>query len=148
MTVVAKLGNSASQCVTSSTPPANSRVIGLIKGKAKFVGPASNACANVFSGSTNVLASAKFLMKWLTPAGAPTHWKQPPVFSFNGAASFASLTISGGKVTGSFAPFTSPGPSAVLSAPTWPGASGDVATGCAATSGLHTLSLSSSAGIW
>jgi hypothetical protein len=76
--VVAKLGNTASPCLTSSTPPAGSKVLGLIKGVAKFTGPGANNCATVFSGSSNVPVAAKFLMKWLTPPGAPTRWRQPP----------------------------------------------------------------------
>jgi hypothetical protein len=144
--VVAKLGNTASPCLTSSTPPAGSKVLGLIKGVAKFTGPGANNCATVFSGSSNVPVAAKFLMKWLTPPGAPTRWRQPPAFSFVGAAGLASLTVTGGKVTGSFAPY--PTPTAVLSAPTWPGASGLVTTGCTSSTGLHTLPLNSSSATW
>jgi hypothetical protein len=146
VTLVAKLGNTASPCLTTSTPPAGSKVIGFIKGKAKFAGAGANDCATVFSGSSNVPVVAKFLMKWLSPPGAPTHWKQPPAFSFVGALSMASITITGGKVTGSFHPDTTA--TAVLSAPTWPGLTGDVNTGCTSTTGLHSLNLSSSTGTW
>jgi hypothetical protein len=145
--VVAKLGSTASPCLTSSTPPAGSMVSGLIKGKAKFTTTGgANRCATVFSGASNVPVAAKFLMKWLTPAGAPTHWKMPPAFSFVGAPTYGSITVTGGKVTGSFSPYGTP--MAVLSGPTWGGSSGDVATGCASTVGLHTLNLSSSSGTW
>ena len=58
--VVAKLGNTTSPCLTSSTPPAGNKVIGLIKGKAKFSGTAANNCAFVFSGSSNVPVAAAF----------------------------------------------------------------------------------------
>jgi hypothetical protein len=144
--VVAKLGNTTSPCLTSSTPPAGSKVLGLIKGKAKFSGTAANNCATVFSGSSNVPVAAAFLMKWLTPPGAPTHWILPPAFSFVGAASFANITVTGGHVTGSFAP--NGNLIAVLSAPSWPGTTGAVAVGCTSSAGLHSLPLSSSSGTW
>jgi hypothetical protein len=146
ITVTAKLGNTASPCLTSSTPPAGSKVLGLIQGAAKFTGAGANNCATVFSGSSNVPAAAQFLIKWLTPHGAPTHWRQLPTFSFVGAASLASLTITGGKVTGSFAPYGNP--IATLSGPTWPGASGLVSVGCTSTTGLSSLPLTSSSGTW
>jgi hypothetical protein len=144
--VVAKLGNTTSPCLTSSTPPAGSKVIGLIKGKAKFSGTAANNCAFIFSGSSNTPVAAAFLMRWLTPAGAPTKWIAPPVFSFVGAANYASITVTGGHVLGSFSP--NGNPIAVLSAPSWPGTTGAVATGCSSTGGLHSLPLSTSSGTW
>jgi len=146
MTVVAKLGNTASPCLTSSTPPAGSKVTGLIKGKAKFVMPGANSCATVFSGTANIPVAAKFVMKWLSPPGAPTQWKVPVAFSFVGAVTYASLTVTGGHVTGSFAPYGNP--IAVLSAPSWPGSSWAVAVGCGSTGGLHSLPLSGSSGAW
>ena len=85
-------------------------------------------------------------MKWLTPAGAPTHWRPTPPFSFVGAPSLASITVTGATVTGSFAPYGNP--IAILSGPTWPGASGLVNTGCSSSTGLHSLPLSSSSGTW
>jgi hypothetical protein len=144
--VVAKLGNTTSPCLTSSTPPAGSKVIGLIKGKAKFTMTAANNCATIFSGSSNVPVAAAFAMKWLSPPGAPTHWIHTPPFSFVGAANYASLTVTGGHVTGSFAP--NGNPIAVLSAPGWPNSTGAVAVGCASTGGLHSLPLSTSSGTW
>ena len=60
MKVVAKSGNTASPCITSTTPPAGSKVIGLIKGAVKFTMPAANDCATVFSGSSNVPGPGQF----------------------------------------------------------------------------------------
>src|ERR1700722_1363616 len=140
MVVKATLGNSASPCVTTSGIAVN----GAIKGTMTFTGAKANRCSKVFNGLSRVPTStAKFKLTWTTPPGAPTVWKQPPDFSVVGAVGMSSLTVTGGKVTGSFSPYATP--NAALSDANWPAA---VPTGCASTAGLSTLTLGTSNGTW
>jgi hypothetical protein len=140
MTVNASLGNSASPCVTT----AGITVAGAIKGKLIFNGSGANKCSKVFNGLSRVPTSiSKFKMTWTTPPGAPTPWKQPPAFSVVGAPGMTSLTVTGGKVTGSFAPYGTP--NATLSDSGWAGA---VPLGCGSSAGLGSLTLGTSAGTW
>jgi hypothetical protein len=60
-----------------------------------------------------------------------------------GAVGMTSLTVTGGKVTGSFSPYATP--NATLSDSTW---AAMVPSGCTSTAGLTNLSLSTSAGTW
>ncbi len=140
MTVKATLGNSASPCVTTAGIAVN----GAIKGTMTFTGAKANRCSKVFNGLSRVPTStSKFKLTWTTPPGAPTVWKQPPAFSVVGAVGMTSLTVTGGKVTGSFSPYATP--NATLSDASWATA---VPTGCASTAGLSTLTLGTSAGTW
>jgi hypothetical protein len=143
----ATLGNSASPCVTT----AGTVALGTIKGLLKFHIPGSaNNCATIFSGAAlpaPVGVNSRFQIIWSTPPGSnPTNWKQLPPFVVTGSAGLNDITISGGKVTGSYSPY--PPANATLSDTNWPGASGAVATGCASTGGLASLTLSTSAGTW
>ncbi|HEY5252892.1 MAG TPA: hypothetical protein VIJ09_14595 [Acidimicrobiales bacterium] len=146
VSVSAHLGNTTLPCGTSATPPAGSKVLGVIKGVAKISMASANDCATIFSGSAVVPLPAKFAITWHSPAGAPTKWTQPPLFSFVGATNFSSLTITGGTVAGSFSPYLTP--IATLSDANWPNSTGAVATGCNSTGGLHHLTLSTSSGTW
>jgi hypothetical protein len=140
MTVNASLGNSASPCVTTS----GIAVDGAIKGTLTFTGSGANKCSKVFNGLSRVPTStSKFKLTWAVPPGAPTKWKQPPAFSVVGAPGMTSLTVTGGKVTGSFAPYATP--NATLSDSGWAGA---VPLGCGSTAGLGSLTLGTSAGTW
>lgn len=140
MTVKATLGNSASPCVTT----AGIAVTGTIKGTMTFTGAKANRCSKVFSGLSRVPTStSKFKLTWTTPPGAPTVWKQPPAFSVVGAVGMTSLTVTGGKVTGSFSPYATP--NATLSDSNWAAV---IPTGCASTAGLSNLTLGTSAGTW
>jgi hypothetical protein len=113
----------------------------------RFVGAGSNNCTTIFGGGTLTPTVAAFKIKWVNPAGAPTLWI-PPAFSVVGSPS--AITITGGAVTGSFAPYATP--NATLADPSWPGASGAVATGCATSTGLSSLSINApsalSSGTW
>ncbi len=145
MTVKAALGNTASPCVTSAGVIA----LGSIHGKMTFSIPGSaNNCAAIFSGSLLPAASpGKFKLTWTAPAGAnPTKWTQPSAFQVTGAASFAHINVTHGSVTGSFNALAVP--KVQLSATNWPGATGAVATGCASSTGLATLTLGTSKGKW
>ena len=105
MVVRASLGNSASPCVTTS----GIAVTGKIKGTLIFSGSGANKCSKVFNGLSRVPTSTSiFKLKWLVPPGSPTLWTQPPAFSVVGAPSMTSLTVTGGKVTGSFSPYATP----------------------------------------
>jgi len=143
--VVAKLGTAANPCLTSTTNPGV--VVGLIKGKLKFVtSGGANDCNAIFTGTAlpaPVGPTSKFILKWLSPAGAPTHWKHPLPFVVTGALAKNNITISGGTVTGSFAPFATP--NATLTDTGWTAA---VTGGCASAGGLTSLSLGQSAGQW
>jgi hypothetical protein len=140
MVVKATLGNSASPCVTT----AGIAVAGAIKGTLTFTGAKSNRCSKVFSGLSRVPTStSKFKLTWITPPGAPTPWKQLPMFSVVGAPGMTSLTVTGGKVTGSFAPYGTP--NATLSDSTW---SAVVPAGCASSAGVSSLTLGTSSGTW
>lgn len=146
LVVQAALGNSASPCITT----AGIVVLGTIAGTLTFNIPGTaNNCATIFSGIAlpGPTAASKFKMTWTTPAGStPTKWTQPSAFSVTGAANSSGIAIKHGMVTGSFAPL--PGPKATLSDANWPGVAGAVATGCAATGGLASLTLSTSTGKW
>jgi hypothetical protein len=146
--IKADLGNTTSPCVTTTTNPGI--VIGKIKGALKFLGAHANSCATVFSGTALAPTAGRFVMKWTSPVGMPTHWKQPAPLSVTGAANMGSIAITGGTVTGSFVPIV--GPTATLSDTSWPSSTGPVATGCASTGGLHSLALSpptgTSTGTW
>jgi hypothetical protein len=144
--VVAKLGSSTNPCVTSTTNPGH--VVGLIKGKLKFTtSGGANACTTIFSGSAlsaPVGAISKFTLKWLLPAGAPTHWVHTAPFVVTGALAQNQITVTGGTVaTASFAPY--PTPNATLSGAGWPAT---VTAGCASAAGLSSLTLNQSAGTW
>ncbi len=105
MVVNAALGNTASVCLTNAGFVAT----GAIKGKLIFTGAKSNRCSKVFNGLSRVPTStSKFKLTWATPPGAPTPWKQPSAFSVVGAPGMTSLTVTGGTVTGSFAPYATP----------------------------------------
>lgn len=105
MIVKATLGNSASPCVTTS----GIAVAGAIKGTMTFNGAKANRCSKVFNGLSRVpLSTSKFKLTWTTPPGAPTIWKPPAAFSVVGAPGMTSLTVTGGAVTGSFAPYATP----------------------------------------
>ncbi len=144
MTVKAALGNTASPCHANT----GIVVLGAIAGKITFHIPGSaNNCATIFSGSVLPAPSGSFKMVWSTPAGAnPTKWTQPSAFKVTGAASLSYINLTHGTVTGSFSPLAVP--KAQLSDANWPGASGAVSTGCAATGGLGSLTLSTSKGKW
>lgn len=145
MTVKATLGSTTSPCIAST----GIAVLGSIAGQMTFhIAGGANKCSTIFSGSPLIAPNpAKFKMTWTTPAGAsPTNWVKPPNFVVTGAASFASLVITKGKVNGSFAPFATP--KATLSNSNWPGASGAVSTGCTASTGLSSLTLGTSKGKW
>ncbi len=144
-TVQATLGNTASPCVTTPGFPA----LGTIVGKLKFSIPGSaNNCATIFSGVTlPAPTGGKFKMTWTTPAGGnPTKWTNAPAFSVTGAATLADIVVKRGTVAGSFTPFGAP--KATLSDANWPGASGAVSTGCTSSTGLGSLTLSTSSGKW
>jgi hypothetical protein len=144
-TVQATLGNTTSACVTTPGFPA----LGTIVGKLKFNIPgAANNCATIFSGvALPAPTGGKFKMTWTTPAGGnPTKWTKPPAFSVTGAATLADIVVKGGAVAGSFTPFGTP--KASLSDANWPGASGAVSTGCSSSTGLGSLTLSTSSGKW
>lgn len=140
MIVDASLGNSASPCVTT----AGIAVSGAISGKMTFTGAKANRCSKVFNGLSRVpISASKFKLTWTTPPGAPTVWKQPPAFSVVGAPGLTSLTVTGGKVTGSFSPYATP--NAALSDSTWPAV---IPAGCTSTTGLASLTLGTSTGTW
>jgi hypothetical protein len=140
MVVSATLGNSASPCVTT----AGIAVDGAIKGTLIFNGAGANKCSKVFNGLSRVpTTTSKFKLTWTVPPGAPTPWKQPPAFSVVGAPSMTSMSVTGGKVTGSFSPYATP--NATLSDSSWSSA---VPLGCASSSGLGSLTLGTSAGTW
>ncbi len=145
-TVKATLGATGSSCVAPSvTVP----VLGTIAGKLKFSIPGSaNNCATIFSGVTlPAPTGGKFKMTWTTPAGGnPTKWTNAPAFSVTGAATLADIVVKRGTVAGSFTPFGAP--KATLSDANWPGASGAVSTGCTSSTGLGSLTLSTSSGKW
>ncbi len=147
-TVKATLGATGSSCVAPSvTVP----VLGTIAGKLKFSIPGSaNYCATIFSGVAlpAPAAASKFKMNWTTPAGYnPTNWtNNTPAFKVTGALNMSDIVVKRGAVAGSFTPFA--GPKATLSDANWPGLAGAVATGCASTGGLASLTLSTSAGKW
>jgi hypothetical protein len=144
-TVKAALGNTASPCVGT----AGFVAIGSIAGKLKFSIPGSaNNCATIFSGVTlPAPTGGRFKMIWTTPAGGnPTKWTNAPTFLVTGAASLADIVVKRGAVAGSFTPFGAP--KATLSDANWPGASGAVSTGCASSTGLGSLTLSTSSGKW
>ena len=145
MIVQAALGNTASPCPTTTTGLV---VIGTIVGKLTFSIPGNaNNCATIFSGVALPVPAGKFKMTWTSPAGSnPTKWTQPSAFSVTGAAAMTKITVKNGTVAGSFSPFANP--RASLSDANWPGAGGSVATGCASTGGLASLTLGTSAGIW
>jgi len=145
MTVKAVLGNTASPCVTS----AGTIALGSIVGSLKFtIAGSTNNCATIFSGSAlpAPAPASKFKLTWSAPAGSnPTNWTQPSSFKVVGAVTLAHIVITKGAATGSYASAT---PKASLSNSNWPGASGAVATGCASTTGLSSLTLGTSAGKW
>jgi hypothetical protein len=139
-TIVAKLGNSANSCPTTTGVVET----GLIKGKLKFTGNNANRCSTVFSGVARTpVPASKFALHWFSPPGAPTHWKQPLPFSVVGAVAMTNIAITGGTVTGSFAPFATP--SATLSDSTW---SASIPPSCASAAGLSSLSLGTASGAW
>jgi hypothetical protein len=143
--VSATLGNTGSLCV----PSTGIVLLGKIKGALKFHIPgAANRCPVIFSGVAlpTPAAPSRFTMTWNPPAGStPTHWTQPlgSPFVVTGAAGRTDITITGGKVAGSFAPYV--GPTATLSDAGWPAA---IAAGCATAAGLASLTLSTSTGTW
>ncbi|MGO9341007.1 MAG: hypothetical protein ACLP6E_00610 [Acidimicrobiales bacterium] len=144
LTVKATLGNTGSSCVTTAGIVA----LGTIKGTLTFSIPGTaNNCATIFSGVTlpAPAAGSKFKMTWTTPAGFnPTNWtNNTPAFKVTGAASLADIVVKKGAVAGSFTPLAAP--KATLSDANWPGA---VATGCASSTGLGSLTLSTSSGKW
>ncbi len=135
-------GIPASPCITTS----GTVEAGKITGALKFVLPNANACATVFSGSPlppPVGTISNFHLTWGNPPGAPTNWKHPPPFSVTGAAAMTNISVTGGKVTGSFSPY--PTPNATLSDAGWPTT---IATACASTAGLSSLTLGTSGGTW
>ncbi|HTT85824.1 MAG TPA: hypothetical protein VMF60_00525 [Acidimicrobiales bacterium] len=138
----AKLGNTTSPCVSTTTNPGF--VVGAIAGKAKYSATNANNCSTLFSGSALSPSAAKFKIKWVAPHGVPTKWVQPAPFAITGASNMGSITFTGGSVTGSFVPVT--GQTMTLSDTTWPAATGPVATGCSSTGGLHSLVLGPSTG--
>ena len=141
--VSATLGNSASPCISSPTGIA---VAGTITGNLGFSFSGANNCSTIFSGSAlpAPVTGSKFKMTWTTPSGStPTNWKQPSNFNFKGAAAMTKITIKNGSVTGSFAPFANP--KAVLSDVGWPTT---IASGCASSTGLSSLTLGTSSGKW
>ena len=140
-TVSARLGNSANGC------PGTTGVVyqGAIRGKLRFNVTNANNCATIFSGTALVpVPASKFKLSWINPVGAPTHWKQPPPFSVVGAAAMTNITVTGGKVTGSFSPY--PTPIATLSDATWNAV--NIGTACSSSSGLTSLPLGTSTGTW
>jgi hypothetical protein len=124
------------------TPPPGNVVGGAIAGKMKFLGAGANNCTTLFPSTLNPTIAA-FKIKWLVPAGAPTLWTLPTSVAFSTAA----ITISGGAVAGSFAPYATP--TATLADPSWPGV---IATACATSAGLSALTITSpsvnSTGTW
>jgi hypothetical protein len=142
--VKATLGNTANPCLGNTGVIA----IGAIAGKIKLsiAGHASD-CNQIFSGAAITPANASLKMVWSTPSGAsPTLWKQPPVFKLKGAANLTKLNLTLGAVTGSFTPYATP--AASFSDANWPGASGAVTSGCSSSTGLSSLTLSTSKGKW
>ena len=139
------LGNTASLCSSSTAVPGTD--IGTIQGNLHYMGVGANNCATVFSGAAlPAPVNSKIIIKWTTPVGVPTRWKEPlsgPAFSMVGAANSSSITITGGTVKKSFGPF--PAATATLSDAGWPAA---VAAGSASAGGLGSLTLSTSAGTW
>lgn len=144
MIVKAGLGNTASPCHVNTGIVA----LGEIVGKITFhISGSANNCATIFSGSVLPAPTGKFKLVWTTPGGAnPTKWTQPSAFKVTGAAGLSYINITHGTVTGSFSPLAVP--KAQLSDANWPGATGAVATGCASTGGLASLTLSTSKGKW
>lgn len=143
MAIQATLGNSASPCIGSTGIAAD----GVITGALRFnIAGAANNCATIFSGATlpAPVAGSQLKMQWTTPPGsASTNWKQPSNFSVKGAVAMNKITIKNATVHGSFTPFANP--KAVLSDIGWPTT---IATGCASSTGLTSLSLGTSAGKW
>ena len=144
MIVKASLGNTGSPCVTS----AGTIALGSITGTLTFnIAGSANNCATVFSGTALPAPTpGKFKLTWTVPAGGnPTKWTQAPPFVVTGAVTNSKIVVKNAKVTGSYA---FPAPKASLSDANWPGASGAVATGCASSTGLSTLTLATSTGKW
>jgi len=144
--VAARLGNTASPCLTGFGTPQIGRIVGKLL--VNDPGTANN-CATIFGGvplPAPMAPPSKFKLHWTTPAGSPTTWMPPGPFVVTGSAGLNDITINGAAVTGSFSPFV--GPTATLSDANWPGAGGAVATGCASTGGLHVLTLGTSSGSW
>lgn len=142
MSVKATLGSTSNPCLGNTGIVA----IGTIAGKIKLaIAGSANDCNTIFSGSAITPANAKFKMVWSTPGGAsPTVWQQLPHFKLKGAASFAKLNLTLGAITGSFAPLPSPGGASFQDA-NWTTA---VPTGCSSSTGLGSLTLSTSKGKW
>lgn len=143
MLVKASLGTTANPCVTSAGTPQ----LGAIAGALKFVMVGANNCANVFSGVAlpAPAPASKFKMKWTSPAGAPTVWRQPAPFAVTGALARTNMTITGGSIpiTSSFN--TYPTPNATLSDAGWPAT---ITAGCSSTTGLSRLTVGTSIGTW
>jgi hypothetical protein len=136
MIVKASLGNTGSPCVTS----AGTIALGSIAGTLKFnIAGSANNCATIFSGTALPAPTpGKFKLTWTTPAGGnPTNWTQAPPLVVKGAITNSKIAITGGKATGSY---PDPAPKATLS--------DAVATGCASSTGLSSLTLSTSSGKW
>ena len=142
--VNALLGNTGSPCIANT----GIVVLGSIKGKLTFsIAGSANNCATIFSGVTLPAPTGKFKMAWTTPAGSnPTKWTQPSAFKVTGAATLADITVKKGTVAQSFAPLANP--TATFSDANWPGATGAVATGCASSTGLASLTRGTSTGTW
>jgi len=143
MSIQATLGNSASPCIGTTGIAAS----GVITGALRFnIAGSANDCATIFSGASlpAPAAGSQLKMQWTTPPGsANTPWKQPSNFSVKGAIGMNKITIKNGTVTGSFTPFANP--KAVLSDAGWPAT---IATACASSTGLTSLSLGLSSGKW
>jgi hypothetical protein len=143
--ISATLGNTASQCSSSTANPGS--VIGTLSGNLHYidVGDANN-CATVFSGvPLPAPVNSKMIIEWTAPDGAPTKWKEPssgPAFSVEGAANESNITVTGGTVKKSFAPDAAA--IAMLADTGWPAT---IAAKCA-SGGLSSLTLSASAGSW
>jgi hypothetical protein len=143
MIIKSDLGNTASPCVTS----AGTVALGTITGKLTFtIAGNANNCATIFSGTAlpSPASTDKLKMTWSTPSGSnPTKWTQPSAFKVTGSAGSSDIVIKLGTVSGSYTPFANP--KATLSDSGWPGT---VASSCASTTGLSSLTLATSSGKW
>ncbi len=135
-----KFGPSSPCGASALSPPT---VLGALQGKLKFHTVDANSCSTIFSGNPlTPTTPSKFTMKWFDPNGVPTVWKKPSTMSVTGAANMTDMTITGGKLTGSFASY--PTPNVTLSDTSWTPAN----IGAACSGGLSSLTLGTSSGAW
>jgi hypothetical protein len=133
----ATLGSAANPCVTSSAP---SGVFGKIAGKLTLHQPAANNCATIFGGTPlTPVPTSDFKVVWHNPHGE-TPWTLPG-FSISGTQT-SGITITGGRVSGSFTPYSSP--TATIFDTNWP-----TTVPGACTTSLASLSIgATSSGSW